>query len=176
MFYYLNNFLLFSIFGFFFETIIFAILGMHNQSGFMYLWWTPFYGTGVLISILSYKFFSKHFKNKTKRNILLFIFLFFALTLLEYFGGKALTFLHGYNLWTYEHIPLHIGRYISVGTSLTWVIGSFIYLYLIKKHSDKLVSKIPKFITVITSIIFVSDFVLTMIKLIRLKWCKTKIA
>lgn len=169
MFYYLNNFLLFSIFGFFLESITFAILGMHNQSGFMYLWWTPFYGAGVLISILSYKLFSKYFKNKTKKNILLFIFLFFALSLLEYLGGVSLEYSHGYNLWTYVHIPLHIGRYISVGTSLVWVIGAFIYLYLIKKYSDKLISKIPKFITVIISIIFLSDFILTMIKLIKLK-------
>ena len=169
MFYYINNFLLFSIFGFFFETVTFALLGMHNQSGFMYLWWTPFYGTGVLISIISYKYFSKHIKDKKLKNILLFTFLFFILSVLEFTGGVTLEYLHGYSLWNYEHIPLHIGKYISVGTSLIWATGAFIYLYLIKKHSDKLVSKIPKFITIIVSIIFISDFILTMIKLIRLK-------
>ena len=169
MFYYINNFLIFSIFGFIFETIAFAILGMHNQSGFMYLWWTPFYGTGVLIAIISYKYFSKYIKNKRLKNILLFIHFFIMLSLLEFIGGVTLEWLHGYSLWNYNHIPLHIGKYISIGTSLLWVIGAFIYLYIVKKCSDKLINKIPKFISILISIIFVLDFILTMVKLIRLK-------
>ena len=169
MFYYINNFLLFSIFGFFFETITYAILGIHNQSGFMYLWWTPFYGIGVLIAILSYKCFSKYINNKKLKNVYLFIYFLIVLSLLEYTGGITTEWLHGYSLWNYEHIPLHLGKYISIGTSLLWVASTFIYLYFIKKHSDKLVSKIPKFITVILTIIFILDFILTMIKLFRLK-------
>ena len=169
MFYYVNNFLLFSIFGFFFETITYTILGIHNQSGFMYLWWTPFYGIGVLIATLSYKYFSKYIKDNKLKNIILFIYFFIVLSLLEYMGGRTTEWLHGYSLWNYEHIPLHLGKYISVGTSLIWAVGAFIYLYFIKKHSDKLVSKIPKIITVILSIIFILDFILSILKLFRLK-------
>lgn len=169
MFYYLNNFLFFSIFGFFFETGIFSILNMHNQSGFMRLWWTPFYGTGIIIVLLSYKFFSKLNMSKKKRNIIMFIYFFIVLSILELLGGLALEYLHGYSMWSYEHIPFHIGKYISVGTSLLWTLMSFAYLYIIKKYSDKIMNKIPKFITIILTIIFIFDFLDTIINLLIIK-------
>lgn len=165
MFYNLNNFFLFSIFGYFFETLLFKILNMHNQSGFMYLWWTPFYGTGVIIANLIYKYISKRY-NGIKKYIILAITLFISLTLLEFTGGVLLELLHGYSLWTYEKVPLHIGKYISVPTSILWVLMESLYLFIIKKYSDKLVSKIPKWITIVLSLVFISDFILTVTNLI----------
>lgn len=169
MFYYLNNFLLFSIFGFFFETIIFALLHLHNQSGFMYLLWTPFYGTGVLLTILIYKIINKLNITKIKKNILLFISYFFSFSLLEAGGGYLLEFLHGYYLWDYSIVPWHIGKYISIPTSLLWATMAFIYLYLIKKYSDKLVKIIPKWLSILLSLIFLVDLILTLIKLFTIK-------
>lgn len=168
--YYLNNFLFFSIFGFFFETSIFKIIGMHNQSGFMYLWWTPFYGFGICISILVHNYLKKIIQNKLLEKIILFIILFILLTILELIGGHLLTFMHGYSLWNYEHIPLHMGKYVSVPTSLAWSLMSIIYLIFIQKYVDKLINKIPKWLTILTSLIFFIDFILTLIKLISIKW------
>lgn len=169
MFYYLNNFLLFSIFGYFFETIIFALLHLHNHSGFMYLLWTPFYGTGVLLTILIYKLIIKFNFNKLKENILLFISFFFAFSILEASGGYILEYLHGYYLWDYSIIPLHIGKYISIPTSLLWATLAFLYLYFIKKYSDKLVKKIPKWLSYLLSLIFIIDLILTLIRLFTIK-------
>lgn len=170
MFYYINNFIFFSIFGFFFETLIFSILGMHNQSGFMYLWWTPFYGTGVIISIITYNYLKNIIKNKITLYILLFISLFFMLSLLELIGGHLLYYLHGYSLWNYQKIPLHIGKYISFPTSLAWSSFSTLYLRYIKKYTDTLEKHIPKFITIILSFIFIIDFILTIINLLLIKF------
>ena len=96
--YYLNNFFLFSIFGFFFETLIFYIFNIHKYSGFLYLWWTPFYGSGVLITILLYNYLSTKISDKKRRLITLFILNFFILSLLEFGGGLFLEKLYGYPL------------------------------------------------------------------------------
>lgn len=169
MFYYLNNFFLFSIFGYFLETLMFTILSMHNQSGFLHLIWTPFYGIGVIITILVNKFLESKKILKCKKVILLGILLFILLTILELVGGVLLELLYGYSLWTYEHIPLHITKYISIPTSLGWVTFSYLYLFVIKKYTDKLVSKIPKFITISLLIIFIVDNIITIIQVLKFR-------
>ena len=169
MFYYLNNFLLYSILGFFLESLTFAIIGMHNQSGFMYLWWTPFYGTGIIIILGIYHWSKKWSLKKRQKYPLLFIIYFLVLTLLEYIGGQILYFLHGYDLWSYANIPLHLGKYVSLGTSFIWASMAMIYLLFIKKYSDKLCKKIPRWLTILGTLIFICDFLLTMQKLISIK-------
>lgn len=164
--YYLTNFILYSIFGFFFETGIFNLLKMHKESGFMYLWWTPFYGFGVVIANIIYKYAEKRIKNKKILNVVLFITFFILLSILEFIGGSILEITHGYSLWSYESIPLHLGKYISLPTSLLWVVMSFLYLYIIKKYSDKIVNRIPKSLTIILSLTFFADLLLTTIKLL----------
>lgn len=169
MYYYINNFIFFSILGFFFETGMFALLHLHNQSGFMYGIWTPFYGTGVLLTIFIYKLIDKTKLTKLKKNILLFIIYFIIFTLLEEFGGIALEYLHGYYLWDYDIVPLHLGKYISVPTSLLWSTFALIYLYIIKDITDNLIKKIPKWLTITLSSLFIIDLVLTLVKLLTIK-------
>lgn len=169
MFYYLNNFFIFSIFGYFFESIIFLVLKMHNESGFLHLIWTPFYGIGVVITILLCSVVENLKLSKIKKVILLGILLFSILTFLEYVGGVLLTFLYGYSLWTYEHIPLHVNKYISIPTSTGWMCFSFLYIFLIKKYSDKLVKKIPKFITISLTLIFVIDNIITILQILKFR-------
>jgi uncharacterized membrane protein len=160
--YYLNNFFIYSIFGYILETIMFKLLSMPNKSGFMHLWWTPFYGIGVIISIKLSNYF-KHNK------IVLFILLFISLSILEYIGGFILSILFKKSLWNYSSIPLHIGKYISIPTSFCWTAMSFIYIFIIKKYSDKLIKKVSPPITIITTIIFIIDFITTLVELLRFK-------
>lgn len=169
MFYYINNFFLFSIFGYFFETIMFTLLSMHNESGFLHLWWTPFYGTGVLIAILVYKFINKLSLRKIPKYIILALTLFIVLTLLEYLGGVFLELLFGYSLWNYNGIPLHLNRYVSIPTSFGWVAFSFLYLFFIKKYTDKLVKFIPKFISIALIIIFIIDNIVTIYQILHFR-------
>lgn len=169
MFYYINNFFLFSIFGFFLETLMFSILGMHNQSGFLHLFWTPFYGTGVIITILLNKFIKNKNMNKLWQTLTLIFSLFFILSLLELIGGIFLEKLFGYSLWSYNNIPLHVGKYISVPTSIGWVCFSFFYLLFIKKYTDKLVSRIPKFVSISLLIIFIADNIVTILETLKFR-------
>lgn len=167
--YYLNNFLLFSFIGFIFETLIFAILSMHNKSGFLYLSWTPFYGIGIIIIDLLHKGIFNLDMSKRKKHLTLIISLFLILSLLELLGGVLLEYLHGYPLWTYNMVPFHIGKYISIPTSIVWVIFSYLYLFIIKRYTDRLVRFIPKTITIVFTLLFIVDFILTMIKLFGIK-------
>ena len=155
--YYLNNFFLYAIFGHLFETIFFVTFKIRKKSGFLYLWWTPFYGLGVLITMAIYKIVNKYVENKYWKNCILFVAFFLILSLLEFLGGIFLEKLYGYAFWDYTNIPLNIGKYVSLGTSLVWTIFSFLYIYCFKKYSDKLIKKIPKFLTVFLSIVFIID-------------------
>ncbi len=162
--YYLNNFFLFSILGHLFETIIFLVIGSKRKSGFLYLWWTPFYGIGVLLSIYFDNKLNKFIKRRFVKNIILFFIYLIIFTVLEASGGILLHFIYKKDFWNYSKVPFHIGKYVSLPTSLFWVFFSFIYLKFIRKFSDKVVSKIPKFITFILSIIFIGDVIISFFK------------
>ncbi len=164
--YYLNNFIAFSVFGHTFETIVYKILKVSNKSGFMHLCWTPFYGCGVLINILLYNYLEKKIKNKKIRLLVLFVSLFIILSMLEFIGGIILLKFFNKMMWTYTDMPLHIGRFVSIPTSLLWVIMSFLYLFVIKKYTDKLINKIHPAITIILFSIFICDFIISVINLI----------
>lgn len=164
MYYYLNNFFLFSIFGHLFETIIFLIIGSNKKSGFLYLWWTPFYGMGILISIFTYKLASKKIKNNFLRDFVLFIVHFIIFSILEFSGGMLLHKIYKKDFWNYSRVPLNVGKYISVPTSLFWGLFAFIYLHFIKKYSDKLISRFPKILTIILSVVFIVDLVMSILK------------
>lgn len=163
--YYLNNFFLFSIFGHLFETIIYLIIGSSKKSGFLYLWWTPFYGIGVLISIFMDKVLSKKVNRKMVKNILLFVGHFIIFTMLEFSGGMLLHLIYKKDFWNYSKVPLHFGKYVSVPTSLFWSLFAFLYLKVIRKFSDKIIKNIPKFITVILSIVFATDVIMSLLKI-----------
>lgn len=167
--YYLNIFLFFSVLGYFFETAIFALLHLHNHSGFMYLLWTPFYGTGVIITILIHKLIEKFNLTKKKKYILLFIIYFITFTCLEELGGLCLEYLHGYYLWDYDIVPLHMGKYVSVPTSILWATFALIYLNFIKDYTDKIIKRVPKYITYFFTILFIVDLLATLIRLLDIK-------
>ncbi len=169
MFYYLNNYFLFAILGYFFETTLFTLLKLHNESGFLHLFWTPVYGVGVLTAILIFNIVSKWKINKHLKKVILFISFFVVLSLLEYIGGVAMELLFGYPLWSYKIIPLHVGKYISIGTSILWAIFSLIYLYKVKDYTDKLIKKIPKFITIAILIIYILDNVITIYQVLHFR-------
>lgn len=142
---------------------------MHNESGYLLLPWTPFYGFGVVICILVFIFVSKRIHDNLKRKIVLFVLLFILLSCLELIGGILLNSLFGYSLWTYEMVPLHIGKYISIPTSFLWVTFSLFYLFIIKKYSDIVVNRIPHIITYSLLFLFIIDNIVTIAKLLSYK-------
>lgn len=165
--YYINVFFIYSILGHLMETLLYTILKSNKKSGFLYLWWTPFYGLGIIICFLVYKFIDKRIHNKRKKNIILFIIYFLLYSIFEYSGGVMLEKMYGKEFWNYSKLPLHIGKYVSIGTSLVWAIFTFIYIFWLKKYTDRLIKYIPKYITYILLIMFCLDVIFSILKVFK---------
>ena len=162
----INIFLTYSILGFFYECIINFIQVCRFSSGFMYGPWIPIYGIGVLIILYIYKKLKKY--TKTKRLILLSIISMIILTVLEYIIGNLVEILFNQTFWDYSKYKFNYGKFISLESSLIWMIGSIIIIFIHKKLK-KYIKKIPNQITIILSIIFTIDLVLSVIRISSLK-------
>ena len=162
--YYLNYFFIFSIFGHLFETLLFKFMNKNLKSGFLYGYWTPVYGLGVvLIILISSYLFKKLELNKFYEIVIFFVIITLILTIIEYIGGNLLEFIFKKEFWNYSAHKFHFGKYIALDVSLMWGICSMIFLYLIKPWMDKLVNKIPSFVTYIFISLFVIDILCTLI-------------
>ena len=148
------------------ETIINLSLHQSLDSGFLKLPYTPIYGLGILIIIIINKQLDKYSLKKHLKIILSFIINITILTLIEYIGGIALEKLLHKTFWDYSGLPLSIGKYISVEISILWGLLSLVYLYLIKNHTDRLIHKIPSYITYVNIILITIDLLYIIIKFI----------
>ncbi len=162
--YYLNYFFIFSIIGHLIETIIFKMFDWNLESGFLFGYWTPIYGIGAILIIIISKYVFRKLKiNKFLEVIIYLILIIFILTLVEFIGGNLLELLFHKVFWNYSDHKYHLGKFIALDVSLMWGVCSIILLYFIKPWMDKIVSKIPKFITYIFVILFIIDLTLTLI-------------
>ena len=162
----INIFLTYSILGFFYECIINFIQDGRFSSGFMYGPWTPIYGIGVLIILFIYKKLSKY--SKTKGLIIMSIISMIVLTILEYITGNLIELIFHTSFWDYSNYKFNYGQFISLESSLIWMIGSIIIIFIHKKLK-KYIKKIPNQITIILSIVFTIDLVLSVIRISSLK-------
>ena len=170
--YLLNCFFIYSILGFLLESTFSLIVSSHFSSGILYGPWTPVYGFGAILTIvISRKIFKKMHQNKFIETLITFIILMIVLTIIEWLGGILIENLFHETLWNYKKYKYNIGKYISLEMSLIWGIISIFVIYFIKPIVDKLENKIPKFITIIITILFIIDLVTTtVIKLKKRKY------
>lgn len=163
--YYINSFFVYSVLGYFFETIVSKIIGNRFESGIMYGPITPIYGIGVVIILIvsKYLFINLHMP-RWFETLIVFFSLIIILTLMEFIGGILIEKLFGIVFWDYSHLKWNIGKYISLEISLVWGFLSIFLIYVIKPLLDKFVVKIPTFITYSLIIIFIVDMVFTFIK------------
>lgn len=142
---YLNYFFLYSIFGYLFETIFLLIKQSNGESGYLYGAWTPVYGLGIIFIILISNFVFKNIKkNKIIQSVIIFLWVSIALTIIEWLGGITIEYLFKITFWNYSNFPLSMGKYVAIEISLIWGTLSLIFIYLLKKPSDKIIKKIPK--------------------------------
>lgn len=160
--YYLNYFFIFALFGHLLETVMGLIFDWNIQSGFLYGYWTPVYGLGVVLMIIISKIVFKKIKFPKFIEILIYLIITtLILTIIELIGGYLLELIFDKSYWDYSDHKYHFGKYIALDISCIWGILSVIFLYLIKPWMDKLVYKIPKFITYIFCILFFIDLLIT---------------
>lgn len=161
--YYLNIFYLFSIFGFIFESTFVKLWNSNFNSGVLFGPWTPVYGIGVVVIILIHKWIDKHIDNKILKGVLLFFLCAIILSLLEFLGGVLIEIVFNKVYWSYEEMKYNLGHYISLEIASVWGIMSIILIYLINPIVDKFIKYVPKWLTIVLSVLFFIDFVITLI-------------
>lgn len=160
--YYLKNFILFSLLGYFFETLTAIIFNINSESGFMYGPYTIVYGIGITLMFLLFKKFDL-VKEKYKRFLFMFLSGFISLSILEFIGGVLLNNIYHVTMWNYTKLPLHIGKYLSIEVSTIWTLGAMLIYYYIKPVTDRLIKKIPNILAIGISVIMLLDLILTTI-------------
>lgn len=162
MYYYINYFFLFSIIGHFIETVFIK----NFTSGILYGWWTPVYGFGVVLILLIGKLIDKiplrH--KKIYKIFITYIVSMGVLSFIELMGGYLIKSCLHKEIWNYESHRFHIGSYISLEMANVWGIASITVLYLLKPFFDKIVVKIPKWLTNILIFLIIVDTFFTFLK------------
>ena len=132
------------------------------NSGILYGWWTPVYGFGVVGMILLGRLIDKiPLEGKRIYKILLTYFIsMVVLSVIELVGGYVIEFIFDEVFWNYENHRFNLGPYISLEMANIWGLASIFLLYVLKPITDKIVKKIPKFVTWILILLFIIDVVL----------------
>lgn len=162
--YYINIFFIYSIIGFIYEILIAILFNNKIDSGFLYGPWTPIYGLGVIIILLTSKYlFNKLKLNKLAEEIIFFIIITIILTIIEGISGYLIKIIFHKDFWNYSNLAFHIGKYMAVEISLIWGIFSILLLKYIHPQIKKITTKIPKIITIILMVLFTIDLIVTFI-------------
>ena len=158
--YYLNVFFVYSILGHLLETFVYMVNS--GESGILYGFWTPVYGIGCVIIISCYQaLFCKHHLSKKIEALTVFLIGAVLLTFIEWIGGVLIEILFGYVFWDYSHFKYHIGPYIAWEMALVWGASSILLIFILKPRIDKIIKKIPKWVTIVCSILFMIDIICT---------------
>lgn len=162
--YYFNCFIIYSIFEYFLETIIAIVTKSGFKSGIMYGPWTPIYGIGVVvILLLSHYFFMNLHMPRWIETIIVFFIVSIFLSCLELIGGLLIENMFNTTFWDYSSHKFNIGKYISLEMTLIWGIATVLFIYIINPLLEKIIYKIPLFVTIIFCIFMIIDFILTLI-------------
>lgn len=166
--YYLNYFFLYSLVGHLLESTLYLITNNNGKSGYLYGPWTPIYGIGIIFILLIYKWIRKHINcKKYLQMIILFFLTSITLSTIEWLGGTLIEFFFHYSCWDYSNLKFNIGKYAALELSLIWGSLSVFFALFLKKISDKIVTKIPYYITYSLVIVFIIDNILTILKRIK---------
>ena len=164
MYYYINTFYIYSFIGYIYELVLNFTTKGKIINNLLTEPIKPIYGVGAIIIFLLDKYILKKIKIKKKYKIIIFtISVFILLTLFEYLTGIFSHKLLGKTLWNYKHKHFHIGKYICLEVSILWTILSLLYVFLLKKKTDKIIKKIPEWFSNILIITTITDILLILI-------------
>lgn len=123
--------------------------------GFMHGPFLPIYGSGAVIILLATLPVKDHL-------FLIFIFGMIAASILEYFTGAAMERLFHVRYWDYSNEFLNVNGHICLKCSLCWGAFSILMVKVIHIPIEDVVLKIPmniqEIVTLILTVIVVSDF------------------
>lgn len=157
--YFLNCFFIYSILGYFLEMIFGYLMGFSAESGVLYGPWTPIYGfASIMIIVLSSSCFKNLHLPRWIETIIVFVLLTVLISLLEFIGGYLIEFIFDFSFWDYSNRPFHLGKYVCLEFSLLWGILSVIFIYILNPFVNRIINKIPKWMTIMFYILLFVDF------------------
>ena len=163
MYFYLNLFFIYAIFGYLFETITMSLMHKQYNSSVLYGPWTIVYGIAVIIMIIVFLLVKRLKLSSIKEKIVYFFTITIVLTILEGLSGYIIAITRHVIYWNYDNLPLHIGHYMAVEISMLWGFFSVISMYFIIPRIKEKVNRIPKIITNIILFLFIIDMVISFI-------------
>lgn len=164
MYYYINTFYIYSLFGYIYELLLGIITKGKIINNLLFEPIKPIYGIGTLFVLFLEKKILKNKDIKKEYKILIFIVtVFVSLTLFEYLTGVTCHKFLGKNLWNYKHKHFHIGKYICLEVSILWTVLSVIYTYYLKERINKIIKKIPVWFSNTMIIITITDILVSLI-------------
>lgn len=161
MYFYINIFLFYSIFGNMFERFITSIRHIDYTSGFMGTIFTPVYGIAMLVIIFIHN--KIKINNKFFKIVLEIIIYGIVLSILEFIGGVMIENTFNKVFWNYERFKFNIGKYISLETAVLWGVMSVMILYLIHPLFKRIEKYIPKLLTILLSMFFIVNLIYVLI-------------
>lgn len=162
--YYINTFVIYSLIGHLLEMTAQSFFIKNPNSGILFGPWTPVYGFGAIIIILTYKtVFKKLHTNKFLEIVIAFFIVSILLSFIEWIGGVLIEKIFGIVFWNYSDQRFNLGKYVSLEMTLLWGGASLICYYVINPILYKLIVKIPKFVTWILALLFFVDVVYTIV-------------
>lgn len=162
MFYYINIFFLCSFLGFCLETFLKTFFMPAMNNGILFGPWIPVYGFGaVLVIVIMRLIFNRLNIPRWAKIGLLFISVTVILTLLEFLGGILIETIFHKVYWDYSNLKFNMGHYVALEISLLWGIFSLIFIYIIKPLEEKIIKKIPRWLTILVSFLFIIDAIFT---------------
>ena len=158
MFYYINYLFLYSILGFLLESFYFKLHNANMHSGIFYGPYNFIYGIAMLSCFYVY--------NKLSLNIITYYFIFTIITtIIEFISGHIIYYLLKIDKWDYTPFKYHFGKYICIRNSLIWGLLSIICIYILNPYLiNKILFIIPKTFSISLIILFLIDFILSIIK------------
>ena len=160
---YLKYFILYSIFGFYFESTIFKFTNKNAYSGVLKGPYTLVYGIGGLISYIINNFLT--IINNTYLNILICYIIFVIIcTLVELLCGYLIKFIFNFDSWNYTNHKYHFGKYICLDYSLIWGLLALIFVKYSSNFFDNVLQLIPNYISFIIIFIIIIDFIINLEK------------
>ena len=161
MLFYINLFFVYSISGFIFEEVFTNIINKPFNSSVLYGPWTTVYGIAIYLMLILY-YSIKSFKfSKLKEKIIYFFSAAIVLSLLEGICGYLIQLTQHKIYWKYDKLKFNIGHYMSLEVAVIWGILACISVYFVIPRIKKILNKIPKIITYIILVMYLTDVIIT---------------
>ena len=135
--YFLFNVILYSIFGFMFESCVCLIMNKPYDSGFTFGPYTLIYGFSLAIIFSLFRFVFKHINRKVYSYLVCFLISFVLISIFEFSAGMLLEKLFDATYWSYSDMPLTFFKYVNLFVSLFWASASLLIFKFILPLTDK---------------------------------------